>query len=109
MRFMPLGSHGTLARVALLAGIVALPLGACTDDPFERPGTWRPAGVNEANLRAQVVDPAMLERGVGASTDRGQQGAAPITTLEAGKRPAVPTTRLTGVGFSGAAGGAGVR
>lgn len=92
------------ARLALLVGLAALPIAACTDDPFERPGTWRPAGVNEANLRAQVVDPAMLERGVGASTDRGQQGSMPITTLQDGKRPAVPTTRLTGVGFAGSAG-----
>lgn len=108
MRFMPHPSPRCLSRLAILLGLVVLPLGACTEDPFERPGTWRPAGINEANLRAQVTDPAVLERGVGAGTDRGQQGSMPITTLEAGKRPAVPTTRLTGVGGLGG-GAAGVR
>lgn len=100
---MPKPSPCRRTRLALVLGLVSLPLAGCTDDPFERPGTWRPAGVNEANLRAQVTDPAVLERGVGASTDRGQQGSMPIAILEAGKRPAVPTTRLTGVGFAAGA------
>lgn len=97
---------GRMPASLILAGMLVtlgLPLGACTDDPFERPGTWRPAGVNDANLRAQVADPATLRRGVGAGTDRGQQASTAITTLEAGKRPPVPTTALTDVGAGGSA------
>jgi hypothetical protein len=93
-----------LAAGGALLGLM-LSLGACTDDPFERPGTWRPAGVNEANLRAQVTDPAVLQRGLGAGTDRGQQGATAVTALEAGKRPRVPSTALTIIGTSTAGGG----
>ena len=91
--------------VALLGGAL-LALGACTDDPFERPGTWRATGVNDANMRAQIVDPAQLQRGAGAGTDRGQAGSAPITVLEAGKRPQVPSTELARVGRTSGAGGA---
>ena len=88
-----------LAAIALVGALLAL--AACTEDPFERPGTWQPVGANDANLRAMVQDPATLRRGVGAGTDRGQQGSTPITTLEAGQRPAVPTTALTSVGAGG--------
>lgn len=94
---------GTLAGLAIGGALLALV--ACSDDPFERPGTWQAVGANEANLRAMVQDPATLRRGVGAGTDRGQQGSTAITTLEAGKRPAVPTTELSGVGSGGAAAG----
>ena len=33
-------------------------------DPYRREGTWRPNGANEANLRAMVVSPSDLVRGV---------------------------------------------
>ena len=58
-------------RTRLLAAAAAASLAACTDDPFERPGTVAPRGFNDANLRAMVVDPAHLRRGVEATTTRG--------------------------------------
>jgi hypothetical protein len=92
--------------VVLMAAILVL--GACSEDPFDRPGTWRASGTNALNLRAMAADPAHLARGVEGSTERGQAGSAPITALEAGKRPAVPTTQLTRVG-TGGGGGTGAR
>jgi hypothetical protein len=83
----------------MLLGGLLVAASACTDDPFDRPGTWRPTGANDTNLRAMVADPADLGRGIGARTERGQAGSAPITALEAGERPAVPTTSLAPVGI----------
>lgn len=93
-------------RVALFGGLL-LALGACTEDPFERPGTWRATGANDANLQAHVVDQGHLRRGIGASTDRGQAGSVPITVLEAGKRPPAPTTALSAIGQSASSSGGG--
>jgi hypothetical protein len=88
-------------RIRLMAGLllVAPALAGCTtppfSDPFDRPGSWQPTGVNDANLRAMVVDPAHLQRGVGAQTDRGNASVQPIDRLLNGERPKLPelTTR----------------
>jgi len=76
-------------RTCFLAAAAAASLAACTDDPFERPGTVAPRGFNDANLRAMVVDPAHLRRGVEATTTRGDAGARPVDLLRSGKRPAL--------------------
>ncbi|WP_137127787.1 hypothetical protein [Roseomonas sp. HF4] len=83
-------------RAAPILGLVMV-LGACAPDTyfppsdFERAGTWQGAeGVNDRNLRAMVADPAHLTAGVGAASDRGSQGTAAVTALEAGRRPALP-------------------
>ena len=83
--------------LAAAAAIAAL-LAACTDDPFDRPGTVAPRGLNDANLRAMVVDPAHLRRGVDAPTARGDAGSRPVDLLRSGKR-----APLTGGGAPGAA------
>lgn len=80
----------------------------CTD-AFDRPGTWNPSGVNESNLQVMAVDPAQIRRGVGSTTARGQAGSAPISALEAGQRPRLPSTQLSTVGSGGAAGATGAR
>ena len=77
-------------RTCLLAAASAALLAACTDDPFERPGTVAPRGFNDANLRAMVVDPAHLRRGTGASTTRGDVGATAVDLLRSGKRQDLP-------------------
>ncbi|MBV1798608.1 hypothetical protein [Siccirubricoccus sp. G192] len=68
----------SLPLLALLAG--------CTQDPFERPGTVRARGVNDANLRAMVTDPAHLQRGAEAFTSRGAAAADPVARLRRGER-----------------------
>lgn len=93
-------------RPATPVVLLALGLAACADTDFDRPHTWQADGVNDRNLRAMVVDPAHLDRGVGAATDRGQQGSAAIRALESGQRPALPAG-LSDIGASGG-GSAGV-
>ena len=91
-------------RTRLLATAAAVAaLAACTDDPFERPGTVAPRGFNDANLRAMVVDPAHLRRGVDAPTTRGDAGTKPVDLVRSGKRPALPSSG--GVTFNAAVGG----
>ncbi|MBW8269083.1 hypothetical protein [Caldovatus aquaticus] len=76
-------------RLVLAALLV---LGGCSlnRDPFDAPGTWRPAGANDQNLRAMVATPSDLERGVGAATERGQAGAYAATRLFVDRRRRLP-------------------
>ena len=71
-----------------LPALLLLPLlaAACVGDPMERPGPFQPRGVNDANLRAMMVDPAHLRRGAEALTARGAAAADPVSLLRAGKR-----------------------
>lgn len=75
----------------LLPVAAAALLAACVDDPFERPGTVAPRGLNDANLRAMIVDPAHLRRGVDAPATRGDAATKPVDLLRAGKRSPLPT------------------
>jgi hypothetical protein len=90
-------------RTCLAAAAAAALLAACADDPFERPGTVAPRGFNDANLRAMVVDPAHLRRGLEATTVRGDAATRPVDLLRSGKRPA-----LLSSGAAGADAGVGV-
>ena len=94
-------------RTCLAAAAAAALLAACTDDPFERPGTVAPRGFNDANLRAMVVDPAHLRRGVGADTSRGDAGAKPVDRLRSGKRAPLPATSTSSVIIRESAGAGG--
>ena len=81
----------SLAPAVLLLGAVA----GCNYDPYERPGTWRPAGVNDYNLQQMVANPADFSRGVAAQTDRGNAGANAATRLFIERRRPLPTLRAT--------------
>lgn len=97
-------------RAAMLGtSLLSIAAAAGCTDAFDRPGTWNPSGVNDSNLRVMVVDPAQLRRGVGSATARGQAGSVPITNLEAGERPLLPSTQLSTVGGGGAGGATGAR
>lgn len=91
-------------RTCLALAAAAALLAACTDDPFERPGTVAPRGFNDANLRAMIVDPAHLRRGVDAATVRGDAAAKPVDLLRSGKRVPLPAT-TSGTGLGGGDGG----
>lgn len=88
--------HRWLPLIALLA------FGGCGTDwdiaGPDRPGTWRPDGSNVANLQASVATPSHLDRGVGASTERGAQGSDAVDRLLDDRRRALPLTRTTTVG-----------
>jgi hypothetical protein len=59
-------------------------------DPYQRPGTYRPVGDNDANLRVMVANPADLTEGAGSATALGREAAPPIARLLAGKRYPLP-------------------
>ena len=78
-------------RIGWLIG--ALIVSGCTYDPFDpyaRPGTWVPEGVNDANLRMMVARPDDLVAGTGESTSAGAAAAAPVARVLAGKRYPLP-------------------
>ena len=91
-------------RMRLTAGLLILApvLAGCTvpphSDPFDRPGSWQPTGVNDANLRAMVAEPAHLQRGVGTQTDLGMTAVPPVDRLINGERPALPQLQTRGGG-----------
>lgn len=88
-----------MPRIHWLIG--AFLVAACTydlGDPFQRPGTFKPLGANDANLRVMVANPDDL---LGQSVDNtiiGAEAAPPITRLLAGKRYPLPALNATSIG-----------
>lgn len=87
---------------ALICLPLVLVLGACMQqEPYERPGTWRASGANDANLRAMIANPGDLERGAApVAPARGEMGALAASRLSFPSGPA-------GGGGSGGGGGGG--
>jgi len=81
-------------------------LGGCQGDGIgpDRIGTWQPQGHNVANLHAMAADPAHLDRGVGAATERGAAGTDAVLRLLEDRRRALPVARTTTVGGAGGGG-----
>src|SRR3954465_14811766 len=73
--------------------VVALLVAGCAYDPYDpylRPGTWNPTGVNDANLRAMVANPHDLVEGTGQGASSGAEAAPPVARVLAGKRYPLP-------------------
>jgi hypothetical protein len=85
----------------LLAGCA--PGGPWGGDDFARPGTWAPSGVNDANLRAMLANPADAIQGRAASTERAAPATLAIRRLERDARRAMPNANASRVGISPAA------
>ena len=111
-------------RSALLAiaVVASLAIGGCSDQPeIDRPGTWKPTGLNDRNLRAMIADPQDLYAGESAPTTRGNGASRAVTRLLTDRRrqllnvslsriaPAqdATDTPLGGATGGGAGGGAG--
>jgi hypothetical protein len=94
-------------RLILLPLLLAI-AGCGPLDPYKREGAWRPAGVNDANLTAMVVEPAELQRGVAAEGALGETAAAAVERLFTDRVRALPTT-ITTQGMGGAAAGGGAQ
>ncbi len=69
-------------------------------DPYQRPGTYRPIGDNDANLRVMVVNPADLAAGTGSAAATGSEAAPPVTRLLAGRRYPLPDLNAASVGVT---------
>ena len=82
-----------LARALIC--VAALTLSGCDlTDPYSREGVWR---ANEANLRAMVVSPADLARGVSAPGGDGQQAAAALDRYRNDKVRPLPDSAVAKV------------
>ena len=80
------------------ASLVALALlGGCAFDPYEVPGTWRPVGANEQNLRVMLARPNDALGGVGDLRTDGQRAGAAVDRLRNDKVKTLPETGVARV------------
>jgi hypothetical protein len=84
---------------SLLPVLLLFALGGCTD-PFLRAGTWHPEGVNDANLRAMILDPRDLDRGASEPGTNGQLAAAAVTRLRRGNVKPLADSGISKIGAS---------
>ena len=85
-----------LRRSLLLIGLVVIS-GCNITDPYARDGVWRPNGANDANLRAMVVSPSDLTRGVSARAAEGQQAEAALDRYRKDKIRRLPDSGIAKV------------
>ncbi|HEX3403178.1 MAG TPA: hypothetical protein VHT74_22915 [Acetobacteraceae bacterium] len=67
-------------------------------DPYQRPGTWNPAGDNDANLPVMLVNTHDLIEGAGQGATGGAEAAAPVARVLAGKTYPLPQLSTTPIG-----------
>ena len=100
----------TLAPVHGLRGIIAafvlaMGLAGCNaTDPYLRSDVWRPAGVNDMNIEAQIANAADLRKGRSSETVDGDTAGAPVDRLRRDKPRALPQSGVTSVGTAGGTG-----
>ncbi len=85
-----------LTRQLLCIAVVAL-AGCDVTDPYRREGVWRPDDANEVNLRAMVVSPSDLVRGVSSPGGDGQQAAAALDRMRNDKLRPLPDSAIAKV------------
>lgn len=112
MRASSLNKRGILAPAAAVA-IVLMAAGCGPQYEIDRPGTWRPTGANEYNLRAMVADRRDLTAGASTTTDRGGGAARAVTRLYTDRRRPLLDVSLSKIAPSSSAsqdssGGAGL-
>ena len=92
--------------IIALAGVLllgSLTLAGCSQtDPYLRSGTWKPSGVNTANIASMVANPADLSRGRGETTGTVRSATTAVDRMWRGPPPA----QGAAPGASGAALGA---
>jgi hypothetical protein len=85
-----------LIRQLLCFAVVVL-AGCDVTDPYHREGVWHPGDTNEVNLRAMVVSPSDLVRGVSSPGGDGQQAAAALDRLRNDKPRPLPDSAIAKV------------
>lgn len=100
-------------QLAICSFLALAALGGCAageEDPFKRANTWAPTGVNEANLRAHIVNPNDLVVGQSARGGHAILANAAATRLLSDRvkqLAKVTTSGLAGGGESGGGAGGG--
>ena len=96
---------GVIARLSLLVLFTAVSATGCADPEIDRPGTWKPTGINEQNLSAMLVNPQDRYGGTAATTTRGDSASRAVTRLLLDRRRALLDTGLSRIAPSSAAPG----
>ncbi len=91
--------------------LVCMAAAACSPErEIDRPGTWKPTGANDDNLRAMIADRRDLDAGVPSRTSRGDTASRAVTRLlQDRRRPLLNVTtsslaQSSGGGDAGAGG-----
>jgi hypothetical protein len=85
----------------LLAVVSSLVLAGCAlQEPYSRPFTWAPTGVNEANLRGMVDDPHDLSAGRSSEYGLAVEAVPPVGRLLSGQRLPLSSASASGIGSS---------
>lgn len=80
IRILPRLPRSWSGRSALLGALLLS--GCAMTDPFQRPGVWRPEGINQANIAAMVAHPGNLRHGQSdGDTSDSPLAAAAVTRL----------------------------
>ena len=91
-------------RLGLLVVVTAVSAAGCNDPEIDRPGTWKPTGINDQNLRAMLVNPQDIYSGTGALTSRGDAGSRAVARLLADRRRALLDASLSHIAPSSGGG-----
>lgn len=85
----------TFRRTVVCLGLLLSLLTGCdATDPYRREGIWRPNHANDANLRAMVVSPSDLVRGVESTGSDGRQAAAALDRQRQDKVRVLPDSNV---------------
>ncbi len=82
--------------IGAIVGLPGILAGCAATDPLLNPHLWHPSGVNEANIAAEVADPADLTHGrAAASGVDGELAAAAVLRLRTGHVKALPDSAIS--------------
>ena len=84
-------------RLLACSGLLLVLAGCDITYPYEREGVWRPNYANDANLRALVVSPSDLMRGVESPGGDGQQAAAALDRQREDKPRKLPDSGVANI------------
>ena len=80
--------------VAVICVLAPCLIGCTETDPLTMPGRWQPGGVNEANLAAEMQNPADLFQGRPLPGADGQEAAAAVERFRRGIVKPLPDVGL---------------
>lgn len=87
----------------LIVMLTAISAAGCSEPEIDRAGTWKPANINDQNLRAMLVNPRDIDGGTGSITSRGDVGSRAVTRLLTDRRRALLDASLSHVAPASAA------
>ncbi len=95
-----LASSSNRRRLVGLLALTAVGIAGCGQPEIDRPGTWKPTGINEQNLRAMLANPQDAYGGSGMLTARGNSASRAVTRLLTDRRRPLLDASVSHVGSS---------